>query len=126
MPTQEKKFISEHGYETYGTAHEERTRREINAKFTIDKADVQAYCADAKADIESTKTSGIAQINARVATVAPMVDVKTENNVNYIFDNQADWTAGETYTLPDDDPVTGEPITVVYNPTCLYIGGQTA
>lgn len=98
------KFLSEHGFTTYATAHEERTRREINAKF-----------ADAKADID-----------ARVATVAPMVNVKTEANVRYIFDNQADWEAGETYTLPDADPETGEPITVVYNPTCLYIGGQIA
>ena len=88
------KFLSEHGWITYSTAHGERTRREINAKF-----------ADAKADIDH-----------RVATVAPMVNVKTEDNVRYIFD----------YSLPDADPETGEPISVVYNPTCLYIGGQIA
>lgn len=78
MPTQEKKFISEHGYETYGTAHEERTRREINAKFTIDKADVQAYCADAKADIESTKTAAESYINDVAADYAGAVYLTQE------------------------------------------------
>lgn len=109
------KFISEQGWKTYGTAHEERTRREINALYSQDKAGVQQF-VNQKQD----------EINARVATVAPMVNVKTRDNVFYILDNQEDWTAGETYTLPDDDPKTGEPITIVYNPTCLYIGGQIA
>lgn len=120
------KFLSEHGFTTYATAHEERTRREINAKFADAKGDVQSYCADAKADIQSTKASATQEINARVATVAPMVNVKTEANVTYILQNQADWEAGETYTLPDADPETGEPISVVYNPTCFYVGGQIA
>ena len=106
------KFLSEHGWITYSTAHEERTRREINATV---QAEVVPF-VNQKQD----------EINARVATVAPMVNVKTEANVNYIWLNQADWTAGETYTLPDADPETGEPISVVYNPTCLYIGGQIA
>ena len=109
------KFLSEHGWITYSTAHEERTRREINAIYSQDKAGVQQF-VNQKQD----------EINARVATVAPLVNVKTQDNVLYILDNQADWTAGETYTLPDADPETGEPISVVYNPTCLYIGGQIA
>ena len=107
-----KKFISEHGFGTYATAHEERTRREINATV--------------QSEVVPFVNQKQAEINARVATVAPMVNVKTEANVNYIFDNQADWTEGETYVLPDPDPETGDEITVVYNPTCLYIGGKIA
>lgn len=104
------KFLSEHGFTTYATAHEERTRREINATV---QAEVVPF-VNQKQD----------EINARVATVAPLVNVKTEANVSYIFDNQADWEAGETYTLPDADPETGEPISVVYNSTCFYVGGK--
>ena len=110
MPTQTK-FISEHGYETYSTAHEERTRLEIEAKF-----------ADAKAEVQNFVNQKKDEINARVATVAPMVDGKTEGNVSYIYQHQSDWTEGEVYILPDADPETGEQVSVVYSRSTLYIG----
>lgn len=74
MPVQEKKFLSEHGYQTYATAHEERTRREINAKFADDKADVQAYAADAKADIAQHSAQATAAIDAASAAAVSHID----------------------------------------------------
>lgn len=124
MPEQIKKFLDEHGFTTFVTATYEKLRVYINSLFASHLQEVTDAVTDAKADIQSTKASGIAQINARVATVAPMVNVKTVDNVDYIYANQADWTEGETYILPDADPETGDEISVVYNSTCFYVGGK--
>lgn len=113
MPEQIKKFLDEHGFTTFVTATYEKFRVYINSLFASHLQEVTDAVTDAKAEI-----------NARVATVAPMVNVKTQDNVWYIFDNQADWTEGETYILPDPDPETGDEISVVYNSTCFYVGGK--
>lgn len=101
-----KRFLDEHGFTTFVTATYEKLRVYINSLWNAEKQ------------------QAIAQINARVATVAPMVNVKTQDNVIYIFDNQEDWEEGETYILPDPDPETGDEISVVYNSTCFYVGGK--
>lgn len=110
MPEQIKKFLDEHGFTTFVTATYEKFRVYINSLIAYQWA------------TKSQET--IDEINARVATVAPMVNVQTEANVNYIWLNQADWTEGETYILPDPDPETGDEISVVYNSTCFYVGGK--
>lgn len=117
MPEQIKKFLDEHGFTTFVTATYEKFRVYINSlvdgKFASTIQGVTDYTDQKKAEI-----------NARVETVAPMVNVQTEANVNYIWLNQADWTEGETYILPDPDPETGDEISVVYNSTCFYVGGK--